>query len=331
MKYRMLGGSDLRVSVIGFGTWQLGDDSYWGTDSDVDAHATVHAAVDAGINFFDTAEMYGDGRSEEVLGQLLGKKRDDVYVATKFSMDKLTPAQVRSACEASLKRLNTDYIDLYQVHWPLPDQTIDGIAEELNRLKAEGKIRHVGISNFGVKQMARWCENGEAVSNQLAYNLIFRAIEDAILPDCIQRDIGVIAYMPLMQGLLAGAYDSVDDIPPLRRRTRHFASHREGTRHTEPGAEEETFAVVSALKHVTKELDSPMAQVALAWLLHQTGVSTTIVGARKPNQLARNIDAVDLQLPADALQKLDEASTPLRTHMAGNADMWDSGDAARVR
>lgn len=332
MEYRQLGNSDLKVSVIGFGAWQLGDDAYWGGDSEADPDRVVHMALDEGINFFDTAELYGKGRSEEVLGDVLGRKRDDVIVASKFWVDRTTPKSIREACEASLKRLGTDYLDLYQVHFPLPSDAVQAAAEVLATLRTEGKIRYIGVSNFGVQQMTEWHDaGGEMVSNQLGYNLLFRVIEQEILPACIEANAGVIAYMPLMQGLLTGRYASVDDIPPLRRRTRHFASTREGTRHGGPGAERETMGAIASLREMAESEGVSMADLAIAWILAQPGISTTIIGGRKPDQLKDNLKALDFKIEQSIFEKIDHATSALKLYFGTNADLWDTGSAARIK
>lgn len=330
MRFRKLGTSDLNVSVLAFGAWQLGDTAYWGADGQTDGEATVRAAVDAGINLFDTAEMYGDGRSEEVLGQLLKGCRDQVYIASKVAPQHCDPGKVRSSCEASLRRLGVDRIDLYQVHWPRHDLPFDDTWSELAALRDEGKIREIGVSNFGVQDLTAWEAAGHAVSNQLGYNLLFRAIEFEVVPACQRGNVGILAYMPLLQGLLAGKYDSIDAIPVVRRRTRHFRSGREQVKHDEPGAESEVLHVLSVLSEVAEDLDETMASVAMAWLLAQPGVTAAIVGARKPAQLQRNVSAAALDLPNWAIDRLNTASDPVKQKLGPNPDMWLSGAASRI-
>lgn len=330
MQYRRLGQSELNVSVLSFGAWQIGDAGYWGAADEADADGTVGAALDAGVNLFDTAEMYGKGASEEVLGKVLGKRRGDVYVASKYWVDKLTALDIRAACEASLRRLDTDYLDLYQVHWAPPAALADEAAETLLALRDEGKIRYIGLSNFGPQDIARWFGKGEAISNQVGYNLLFRAIEFDVVPACHERDLGILAYMPLMQGLLAGRYESPEDVPVSRRRTRHFNGEREGTRHGEAGAEELTFSTLRSLRSVADQAGLDMPTMALAWVIAQPWVTSAIVGARKPEQLKRNLAAVDIGLTADVLAAVDDATLELKTRLGRNADMWDGEENKRV-
>ncbi|HIJ73610.1 MAG TPA: aldo/keto reductase [Candidatus Hydrogenedentes bacterium] len=331
MEYRKLGSSDLEVSVLSFGAWQLGDPEYWGADDRSDGETAVHAAVDIGINLFDTAEGYGRGASEAALGTALGKRRSKVLIASKVSAHNCAPAKLRQSCEASLRRLRTDVIDLYQVHWPFRDVRFEDPHAELVRLKKEGKIREIGVSNFGKQDLDDWMRNGGCVSNQLGYNLLFRAIEHEILPSCQKHGVGILAYMPLMQGLLTGRWETVDEVPRPRCRTRHFASSREGVRHGEPGCEELVFDALGEIKVLAHKLGQPMAAVAIAWLMAQSGVTSVIVGARNAAQVPRNAAAAELTLPPDAVARLNEITDPVKQRLGANADMWQGGDGSRIR
>lgn len=330
MEYRALGDSGLSVSTLAFGAWQIGDPGYWGTDEQTDAEEAVNAALDAGINIFDTAEGYAEGESERVLGKVLGSRRKDVIIATKVLPNHLEPAKLRASCEASLERLGTDVIDLYQAHWPNRDVPFEDTYAELARLRDEGKIRAIGVSNFGVRDLTDWLSCGPSVSNQLGYGLLFRAIEYEIVPACQQHNVGVLVYMPLLQGLLAGRWWSVEEVPEMRRRTRHFAPTRPGTRHDEPGCEDLLFEALRKIQEVADGLGHPMARVALAWTMAQPGITSVIAGARKPHQLIRNVEATELKLPEDALAQLNAATEPIKQHLGANADMWDSGEKARI-
>lgn len=344
MQYRRLGKSDLEVSVIGFGAWQLADDAYWGEAPDADPDAAVGRAIDGGINFFDTAEGYADGRAEEVLGKALGARRKDVILATKVSPQNCTQEAIRTACEASLVRLGTDYIDLYQIHWPFRTEPFDDAVGNtargqdsfedaqatLEALRDEGKIRHVGVSNFGVGDLSAWRVTGEIASDQLAYNLLFRAVEYEIAPYCREHNVGMICYMPLMQGLLSGSYTNVEDIPVQRRRTRHFSSKRHGVRHDERGCEPLLMETVVELRAWSEAVGVPATVVSLCWLVRQPGVSTAIVGLRKPAHLDDALRAGDLDLGPAAMAQLNEISYALKRQMGNNADLWQSGPRGRV-
>ena len=182
MYYRPLGTSDISVSVVAFGAWQLGDPDFWGDDPDLDPEGVVCAAIDAGINLFDTAELYGDGRSEEVLGRALRGRRDKVYIASKAATHNCTPEKIRTACENSLRRLGTDRLDLYQVHWPFTEAPYEEVYPVLDQLRREGKIVEIGVSNFGPKNLEALMAAGTTVSNQRGSNLLFRAQEYSMIP-----------------------------------------------------------------------------------------------------------------------------------------------------
>jgi len=321
----------LEVSVLAFGAWQLGDPDYWGADADADGDAAVRAAIDAGINLFDTAEGYGGGASERALGRTLGTDRGQVLIASKVSASHGAPGQIRAACESSLRNLETDWIDLYQVHWPFRNMPFEDAYAEMAGLQQEGKIREIGLSNFGREDLQSWMHAGACVSNQLGYNLVFRAIEHEIVPACRAHGVGILAYMPLLQGLLANRWPSAGEVPPSRRRTRHFSCKRAGVRHGEPGCEDLLFQSLARVRCVAQGLGQPTASVALAWLMAQPGVTSVIIGARNPAQLARNTAAADLQLDAAVLRELDAATQALKDHFGANADMWQSGAASRIR
>ncbi|NIA14164.1 MAG: aldo/keto reductase [Nitrospiraceae bacterium] len=331
MEYRPLGSSGLEASILAFGAWQLGDPEYWGEDSQADGAAAVHAAIDAGINLFDTAEMYGGGESERALGRALRGKRDQVLVASKVLPTHCTPDKLRAACEASLQRLDMEWIDLYQVHWPFRDVPFEDAYGELGRLRDEGKIRAIGVSNFGAQDLDDWMRVGDAATNQLGYNLVFRAIEWEIVPACLRHGVGILVYMPLLQGLLSNRWKTADELPPARRRTRHFSSGRPEVRHGCPGCEDLLFETLRRLGEVAEGIGQSPATVALAWAAAQPGVTSVIVGARNPVQLLRNVEAAGLELDATTLATLDEITRPLKDYFGTNADMWQSGDHCRIR
>ena len=331
MDYRRLGTSGFEVSALSFGGWQMGDPSYWGDDARADYDAAVHAAIDAGINLFDTAEMYGAGKSEEALGRALKGKRDAVLIASKALPGNCSSEKLRGACEASLARLGTDRIDLYQIHWPCREVPFAETWETMMALQREGKIREIGVSNFGVADLDAWLKCGPCVSDQLGYNLAFRAVEHEIVPACVKHSVGILAYMPLLQGVLSYRWKSAGDIPQSRRRTRHFSCDRPGVNHGEPGCEELLFSTLSQLDAVAQDLGQPVASLSLAWLMAQPEITTVIIGARNSSQLARNMSAVDLRLDAATLRKVDQITGPLKDYFGLNADMWWGGDRSRIR
>ena len=230
MEIRNCGTTGLKLSALGVGCWSFGGGDYWGTQAQEDADEVVRRAVDLGITYFDTAEAYNQGRSESSLGRAVrGIPRDRIVIGTKVSPSNTAAEVLPRHCEASLKRLGTDYIDLYMVHWPISPRSIGHFTEEavacpsvqeafaaLDRLQEQGKVRYIGVSNFAAPRLNEALATGSGiVANQLPYSLVARAIEYEILPLCRQLDIGVVGYMPLWQGLLSDRFDSPDALPAL--------------------------------------------------------------------------------------------------------------------
>ena len=202
MKYRPLGKTDLSVSVVAMGCWSIVGDRTWGQQSEKESIATLEAALEAGINFFDTAEGYGNGYSEQLLGKAFSGHRSEVIIASKPKSSKASTPELKRACEDALQRLNTDYIDLYQVHWPNRSVPFEQTYAGLQELLQEGKIRTIGLCNFGVGDLSDYLQKCHAASNQLPYNLLWRAIEFEIKPLCLEHDIGILSYSSLAQAFL---------------------------------------------------------------------------------------------------------------------------------
>jgi aryl-alcohol dehydrogenase-like predicted oxidoreductase len=332
MEIRQLGKSAIRVSALGLGCWPLGGGPGWGDQDLADSLEAVHAALDAGITLFDTAEAYNDGHSEEVVGLALRGRRSEAVIATKVSPNNCAPATLRAHCEASLQRLGTDYIDLYQVHWPITDHPLPEAFATLQALQTEGKIRAIGVSNFGIYDLPEMLDTGvQVASNQLNYSLLWRAIEFGILPLCRANAISVLAYMPLMQGLLVGQWTSADQVPEFRARTRHFSGQRPGVRHGEPGVEELTFATIEHIRAIAEQACIAMPTLALAWVMARPGVGSVLMGGRKAYQIVRNAEAARQPLSADLLAALDAASEDLRLALGSNADAFQGAAGTRTR
>ncbi len=299
----------------------MGSSGTFGEQDDELSVRTVHAALEAGINFFDTAEGYGDGHSEAVLGKALEGRRDEVVIATKVSREHLAEPRLVAACEDSLRRLRTDWIDVYQVHWPSRDIPFDGTAAVLERLREGGKIRFWGVSNFGRLDLAEALgAAGRPEVDQVPYSLLWRVIEREVVPICVENGVSVICYSPLAQGILTGKFSSLGEVPPERARARYCRE-----------AGELAFEVIAELRAVSEELGEPMADVALAWLLTRAGVASVIAGMRTPEQAGQNARAADLRLPPQAVLRLTHASDPLMGALGKNPDMWQAGDRSRYR
>jgi aryl-alcohol dehydrogenase-like predicted oxidoreductase len=314
MQTRRLGNTDMDITTIGFGAWAIGGGGWqfgWGPQDDADSVAAIHEALDAGVNWIDTAAVYGLGRSEEVVGQALrarGTGGATPYIFTKSSMRwddsreiyrSLKAASVREECENSLRRLGVETIDLYQIHWPNPDSEIEEGWTEMARLQSEGKVRYIGVSNFNVSQMQRAQEIAPISSLQPPYSMLERGVEAEILPYCEENNIGVIVYSPMESGLLTGAM--------TRERIANFAAddwRRNNRDYQEPNLTR-NLALVELLREIGARHGRTAGEVAIAWTLRHRAVTAAIVGLRRAGQAAGTLGAADFRLSADELQEIE--------------------------
>lgn len=301
MIYTELGRTGLKISQIGIGSWQIGS-KYWGWGSEYSEQETIMAvkkAIELGINFIDTAEMYGDGESERVIGKAIKNLRENVVIATKVWPTHLTYDGVLKACERSLRRLGVDVIDLYQIHWPNPFIPIGQTMKAMERLVKEGKIRYIGVSNFSLRKLIQAQEalrNNEIVSNQVKYNMIEREAEKELLPFAEKNKITIIAYSPLAQGLLTGKYGPEYRPRDYIRRINTLFD-KENLRRLQP--------LISLLKEIASKRGKTPAQVALNWLIRRPEV-IAIPGVKRPSQAEENAGAADFNLTDAELRMIDE-------------------------
>jgi aryl-alcohol dehydrogenase-like predicted oxidoreductase len=315
MTTRRLGNSELQITPIGFGAWAIGGSGWsfaWGAQDDSDSVAAIHEALDVGVNWIDTAAVYGLGHSEEVVARALDGVRNRPLVFTKCARvwnEKreigkcLKAASIRRECEASLRRLGVDTIDLYQVHWPEPDEDIEEGWTTLAALQKEGKVRSIGVSNFNVAQMKRAQAIAPIASLQPKYSLLHREFEQEILPFCEREGIGVIAYSPMASGLLTGAMsrERVAALPTddWRRRNADFQEPRLSR----------NLAFVETLRAIGARSGRTPAEVAVAWVLRHPAVTGAIVGARRPGQFRGVAGAVDLRLDDEDAAEIERQSS----------------------
>ncbi|MEM1444913.1 MAG: aldo/keto reductase [Planctomycetota bacterium] len=314
--------TDLEVSRVAFGCMSTAPNPTYDGIPDDEAAKTIHAAIDAGINFFDNAPAYGNGHAEEQLGHAIHDRRDQVVIATKASGQTLSAEEIKTDCEDSLKRLQTDVIDLHQIHWPRRQVPLEESVRAMEDLVTAGKVKYIGVCNFGPQDLTELFEFLTPSVNQVVYSLLARGVEIETAPLCLEHNVGLLCYSPMAQGLLTGKYKHADDVPDERARTRHFAASRPQARHTEAGCETETFDAVQRVAEVARRLDVPMAQLALAWCLHQPAVSCVLAGASKVSQVHSNAAAGDIQLDAETLAELDDATRPVKEAMGASLDMW---------
>jgi aryl-alcohol dehydrogenase-like predicted oxidoreductase len=306
MQYRKLGSTELLVSEIGFGGWAMGK-WMWGDDVvDDQSIAAVHCALELGINFFDTAAVYGAGHSERVLGKALLGRRDDVIIATKCGRlcledgsmcNDARPASITAECEQSLRNLQTDHIDLYQVHWPDEAVPYEDTMAALMELRKQGKIRHIGVSNFTVPMMERMMSAGELVSLQPPYSLLRRGIEPEILPFCRERNLAILAYSPMQRGLLTGKYGPGATFPQTDSRSRDPLFQGERL--------EQIAAAVAKMSEMAAAHRKTAGQMAIAWVLNQPGLTVALCGAKRASHIEESVRAAEWKLSAEELQRLD--------------------------
>ena len=324
---RQCGKYDLKLPILWMGCWAYGGWEYCVAQSQQDVNDVVRFAVDQGCNVFDTAEAYNAGASEASLGLALqGIPRDKVIIGTKVSPSNTQPDKLKEHCEASLRRLRTDYVDLYMVHWPITRHSIQHFTGEnmvipqvpeafdaLMRLKQAGKIRYIGVSNFGSAKLEEAIATGAEITiNELPYSLLARAIELEILPKCRSLGVGVLGYMSLLQGVLADIYPTLDDVPVWQRRTRHFDSRRTAhTRHGLPGAEAETNAALASIRAIARNHGLTMPELALKWAMAGPGITCSLCGSRNLQQLRQNLKAAKEPLTPEIIDELNAVTRRL--------------------
>jgi aryl-alcohol dehydrogenase-like predicted oxidoreductase len=309
--HRRLGNSDLNISPLGIGAWAMGGAGWafaWSQQDDTDSIAAIHAALDSGMNWIDTAAVYGLGHSEEVVAKALASYRGPrPYVFTKCErtwdenrqiIKSLEPNSLRRECEASLRRLNVDVIDLYQIHWPEPDEDVEKGWETLAQLQKEGKVRWIGVSNFGVSQLKRIAPIAPVTSLQPPYSLVRREVESEILKHALENQIGVIAYSPMGSGLLTGTMtrERLATLPAddWRRRSPLF----------QPPLIERNLQIADRVIEVANEIGRKPGEVAIAYVLRNPAVTGAIVGFRNAMQVSDLCRAAEIKLSDEMMQRL---------------------------
>lgn len=312
MKTQQLGNTDMQITPIGFGTWAIGGGGYqfgWGPQDDEQSIAAINHALDLGINWIDTAAVYGLGHAEEVVARALKGRSARPYIFTKCSRvwdehgnitSSLKAQSIRRECENSLRRLQTDVIDLYQAHWPNPDPDVEEGWSTMAELKKEGKVRYIGVSNFNVSQMRRIMQIAPIRSLQPPYSMIHPDVENDILPFCHKHNLGVIVYSPMASGLLTGSMtrERIAKLPEddWRRRDPDFQEPRLSR----------NLALVERLAGIGFMHNLTPGVVAIAWALRNPAVTGAIVGARRPDQVDGIIGAAEFRLTDSEIAQIDE-------------------------
>jgi methylglyoxal reductase len=318
---RKIGTSDIEASVVALGAWAIGGGPWWGDSDDRQSIDAIHAALDAGVNLIDTAPVYGWGRSEEVVGKAIQGRRDKVVLATKcglwwhddrgplfFELEGrsvrrcLRPETISKEVEDSLRRLGTDYIDLYQTHWQSPEPENDPIADTmacLLKLKEQGKIRAIGASNADVSQIKEYQAKGVLDAIQPRYSMLDRAIEEELLPYCLEERISALVYSPLEQGLLTGAIAMDQTFNP--------GEYRNNIPWFAPANRRKVLAMLEGWRPLTEKYRCNLAQLVIAWTVAQPGVTFALCGARKPEHSRHNAVGGTLVLDAEDIMTMRRA------------------------
>jgi aryl-alcohol dehydrogenase-like predicted oxidoreductase len=306
-----LGNKDIRLSAIGLGTWAIGGGDYkygWGAQDDKDSIATIHRALELGVNWIDTAPVYGDGHSEKIIGQALKGKRDSVFISTKCGVRmaenkndlafNLKKQSIRKELEASLKRLKVDVIDLYQIHIPQPEEDLLEAWATLAELEKEGKIRCTGVSNFTIEQLKQIQSVHSAAFIQPEYSILAPGIEDEMLGYCSKQNIGIISYSPMYRGLLTGKF--------TKKRAENLPN--DDNRLTLENFKEPYLSanlqLVELLRSIAEKNNKTVAQLAIAWVLRRPEITSAIVGARKPSQIEQTAPAGDWVLSGKEISEI---------------------------
>jgi len=327
MEFRELGESGLKVSVITFGAWAIGG-WMWGGQDRKEALAGIQRALDLGVTSIDTAPAYGFGLSEEIVGEAIRGKRDRVQILTKFGLrwdtDKGVfyfdsqdndgkPVNIHKyagkesvirECEQSLKRLDTDYIDLYQIHWADSTTPIEETMEACSLLVQQGKVRAVGVCNYSVDQMKTAEKVLKLASNQIPYSMINRGMEDEVIPYCMKMNRGVLAYSPLQRGLLTGKIKPGHSFGP--------GDHRPSSSFFTEGNINRVLDFLGALRPIAGDKNATLAQLVIRWTIQRPGITVALVGVRNPKQAEENAKAFDVKLSEEEVQKIDTLLAALK-------------------
>ena len=317
MQQRQLGTSPISISTLVMGTWQAGR-QMWTDIDDAESVRAIRCALDAGVTTIDTASVYGDGHSERIVARAVGADRSRVVIATKVFANAMKHDQVMAACERSLANLATDYIDLYQIHWPSGtfgsnQVPIEETMGALVKLKAQGKIRAIGVSNFSETQLAEALEYGDIVSLQPPYSLFWRQVEQDARPLCLARNLTILAYSPMAQGLLTGKFG------PDHRFKR--GDHRAQNRLFAPEHFNRARTALDQLQPIADRYGATLGQLALAWVMAQPS-TCAIAGARNADQAAQNAAAARIAISTEDLAAMDRIGRQVTDHLDDDPVMW---------
>ena len=318
MKTRALGTSDIQITPIVMGTWQAGKRMWVGIE-DEESIKAIRAAYESGITTIDTAEIYGEGHSEQIVAKALKDVREKVVYASKVFANHLQYDQVLSACNGSLQNLQTDYLDLYQIHWPSGSFNSEVVPiaetmEALNKLKEQGKIRAIGVSNFSRTQLEAAAQYGRIDSLQPPYSLFWRQVETDAMPYCVANNISILAYSSLAQGLLTGKFGLDHQFAEGDHRAKNKLFQTENYQRVQQA--------LAQLRPIAKSHNCTLAQLSLAWLIAQPQTNA-IAGARNAKQATENAQAASVNLSPDEIKQISQIGKQVTNHLDNNPVMWN--------
>ena len=318
MKTRALGTSDIQITPIVMGTWQAGKRMWVGIE-DEESIKAIRAAYESGITTIDTAEIYGEGHSEQIVAKALKDVREKVVYASKVFANHLQYDQVLSACDRSLQNLQTDYIDLYQIHWPSGSFNSEVVPiaetmEALNKLKEQGKIRAIGVSNFSRTQLEAAAQYGRIDSLQPPYSLFWRQVETDAMPYCVANKISILAYSSLAQGLLTGKFGLDHKFAEGDHRAKNKLFQTENYQRVQQA--------LAQLRPIAESHNCTLAQLSLAWLIAQPQTNA-IAGARNAKQATENAQAASVNLSPDEIEQISQIGKQVTEHLDNNPVMWN--------
>lgn len=301
-----IGPDPVAHCALGLGCWVFGG-TQWGGQEDADSISAMQTALDMGITHFDTASGYGGGRSETLVGEFLKGRRESVYLASKFFPGQQTAQYALDQLDTSLQRLQTDYVDLYYIHWPSTGKDLRPLMEGLEQARAQGKLKAIGVSNFNIEQMAELSEAGRIDVHQLCYNAFWRYPERDVVPYCAEQGISVVTYSSMARGILTGKLPREPQFKEGDDRGSMVYFDAEVWPHVYEGVEK--------LKALAAEVNRPLAQLAILWVMKQPGISTALVGARNGEQMRANAAALDGEVPEDIFTRMTAITNEVMSHI----------------
>lgn len=322
MQYRTLGQSGILLSTVGISCSEFHMEKDGSSLSEKEIIQIIHAGMDFGVNYFDCSTTANQIYAASTLGTALQGRRGEAVIGAAVNVESFDPEQIRNDCETVLSHLQTDYIDIYSLSLPNRQVPLSRVWRVLESLVESGKVRSLGVHHFSIEELTEAVKFGNIVANQVAYSLLWRGIEYEVRDKCAENGLGIISEQPLANGLLSGRYASVDDYPEERMDNRLFSGARKYASHGGSGAEDEVFMTLEMIRSIAQELDLPMSDLSLAWLLSQPAVTSALTTVRSVEQVYQHAQASDLTLDQTVIESLNDVSAFLKEEMGTNIDQF---------